>query len=115
MARVGSMVLGAGLVVLWIVGLNHGATLWLTWLCGVAGLTSLATAALIRSQSPGRAGWREMAPAGVGLGLLLFSIVGLALRATGWLAWWTFAFGCAYLALTGLGSGQLQGLRRRAA
>src|SRR5689334_20122293 len=40
MARFGSVALGAVLVVLWIVGLNQGATMWLTWLLGIAGLTA---------------------------------------------------------------------------
>src|SRR5437763_286623 len=63
MARFGSVVLGAGLVVLWIVGLNQGATMWLTWLLGLAGLTSIVLASMLPAEH-GREGAKPPALAG---------------------------------------------------
>jgi hypothetical protein len=94
MARVGSVVLGVGLVVLWIVGMNHFATAWLTWMDGMAGLISFVIAALI----PGETGRSSAgAPSVVGVGLVALWLVALGTDATNWLAWWTLGFGCAYL------------------
>jgi len=100
MARIGSVILGVGLVVLWIVGMNHGATSWLTWMNGIAGLVSFVIAALAPGE-PGRAS--SFGPAVIGFGLVGLWIVGLATHATGWLIWWTFAFACAYF-ITAIGS-----------
>ena len=94
MARVGAVILGVGLVVLWIVGVNHAATSWLTWMDGLAGLVSFVVAALAPSE-PGRAS--AGGPGVIGFALIGLWIVGMATRATGWLTWWTFAFGCAYV------------------
>ncbi len=63
MTRFGSVVLGAGLVVLWIIGLNQGATMWLTWLLGLAGLTSIVVAAMLPAEH-GREGAKPPALVG---------------------------------------------------
>lgn len=96
MARVGSVILGAGLVVLWIVGLNQGATMWLTWLLGIAGLTSIVVAAMLPAHH-GREGAKS--PAALGFVLFAFWILGIATHATSWLTWWTFALGLGYLGI----------------
>jgi hypothetical protein len=94
MARVGAVILGVGLVVLWIVGMNHTATAWLTWMNGIAGLVSFVVAALAPSEE-GRAS--AGGPGVIGFALVGFWIIALATHATEWLSWWTFGFGCAYI------------------
>ena len=47
MVRGASIVLGAGLIALWLVGLGNHATAWLTWLDGVAALCAFGLAAAI--------------------------------------------------------------------
>ena len=79
MARFGSVVLGAGLVVLWIVGLNQGATMWLTWLLGLAGLTSIVLASMLPAEH-GREGAKP--PAIAGFVLFAVWILAVASRAT---------------------------------
>src|ERR1041385_4416314 len=44
MTRGTSIVLGAGLIIVWLVGLGNGATSWLTWLDGVAALCAFGGA-----------------------------------------------------------------------
>jgi hypothetical protein len=99
MARFGSVVLGAGLVVLWIVGLNQGATMWLTWLLGLAGLTSIVLASMLPAEH-GREGAKP--PALAGFVLFAVWILAVASRATAWLTWWTFALGVAHLVIAAL-------------
>jgi hypothetical protein len=96
MARIGSVVLGVGLVVLWIMGLNQGATQWLTWMVGLSGLVSFVIAALVPA---GQGEPSSVSPAVVGLALVGLWLFGLGLRATPWLSWLAFVFGCAYLAV----------------
>jgi hypothetical protein len=99
MARFGSVVLGAGLVVLWIVGLNQGATMWLTWLLGLAGLTSIVLASMLPAEH-GREGAKP--PALAGFVLFAVWLLAVASRATAWLTWWTFALGVAHLVIAAL-------------
>jgi hypothetical protein len=96
MARFGSVVLGAALVVLWIIGLNQGATMWLTWLLGIAGLTAIVVAAMLPAEH-GREGAKP--PAMVGFALFALWILAVASRATPWLTWGTFALGVGHLAI----------------
>lgn len=96
MFRPVSVVLGVGLIVLWIAGLSAHATGWLTWLDGLAGLLAIAiglsfAAHLARG---GMAGW-----GGLALGLFALWIIALSAGGTLWLAWWTFAFACGFLVL----------------
>jgi hypothetical protein len=94
MARIGSVVLGLGLVVLWIMGLNQGATQWLTWMVGLSGLVSFVVAALLPA---GQGEPSSATPGVIGLALLGLWLFGLGLHATAWLSWLAFVFGCAYL------------------
>jgi hypothetical protein len=111
MARFGSVSLGAGLVVLWIVGLNQGATMWLTWMLGLAGLTSVVVAAMLPAEH-GREGAKP--PAIVGFALFALWILAIASHATAWLTWWTFALGVAHLGIAALEVRQpVHRLRRR--
>ncbi len=90
MVRAVSVALGVGLILLWIVGLAVGATEWMTWLDGIAGLLLFLNAAQVGEGS----GWLRSSagPGLVGAGLAAMWIVGLATHADAWLSWWTFAF-----------------------
>ncbi len=93
-----SVVLGVGLLVVWIVGLAQNATGWLTWLDGVAGVMSFVVAGAV-APADDRAAARS-GSVGMGVqtaGLFVLWLVGMATRATPWLVWWTFVFACAYL------------------
>src|SRR5690348_8906502 len=101
-----SVVLGVGLIILWIVGLSAHATLWLSWLDGVAGLVAILLGiAAVPVARAGVAGWGLMA-----FGLFILWIVGLAAHGPGWLAWWTFAFACAFIVLAAAAT---SGMERR--
>jgi hypothetical protein len=102
MFKIGTVVLGVGLIILWLVGLSDHATGWLTWLNGIVGLVSLA-AALSMPQDVSNVS-ASMGPYALAVGLFVFWIIGLATGATRWLTWWTFAFGCAYV-LAGVATG----------
>jgi hypothetical protein len=105
--------LGLGLAVLWVVGLSVDATVWLTWLDGIAATLSFATVGVI----PERRGslWAAFCLGGLAGGLLLLWVVGLARHATPWLAWWTFVAGClaALIACGAALQGSIDALRTR--
>jgi hypothetical protein len=89
MLRIVPAFIGLGLTSLWIVGLSTDATVWLTWLVGIAAMLCFATVGFI----PARRG-SLLAAFGLGLlatGLLAAWIVGLRFAATPWLTWWAFA------------------------
>lgn len=96
MVRGTSIVLGAGLIILWLVGLGNNATGWLTWLDAIGGLCAFGIAAALIPERTSMAG-QVGAPIALSIGLLVLWIVGLSYGATNWLAWWTFAFGCAFM------------------
>jgi len=101
MVRGISVVLGIGLVALWIAGLTQHATAWLTWLDVFGALCAFAVAAGAGARvSTGQAG--GAVALGAGLGILW--ILGILSRADRWLTWWTFAFACAFV-LVGIGAG----------
>ena len=90
-----SVALGFGLIILWIAALSAHAAPWLTWLDGIAGLI-----AIVLGISAARVAQIGV-PAGGALALGLFVLWIIALSAHGplWLAWWTFAFACAFVVL----------------
>jgi hypothetical protein len=100
MVRATSIVLGAGLIALWLIGLGNHATPWLTWVDGLAALCAFGLAAAIVSERPNTT---VSAIAGppifLAVALYVFWIAGLATHATAWLSWWTFVFACAFLVL----------------
>jgi hypothetical protein len=98
MVRGISVFLGIGLVILWIAGLSTPNTAgWLVWLDGIAALCAFAIAG---ATVPGvsRAS-RAGGPIALSLGLFALWVIGLATNVQSWLAWWTFAFACAFLLL----------------
>lgn len=98
MVRATSIVLGVGLMLLWLIGLGQRATPWLTWLVGVGGMGAFAVAAVV---SPRRNSLAALvaSPMAVGIGLVVLWIIGVSVGATGWVAWWAFAFACTFFLL----------------
>lgn len=87
---------GAGLIVLWIIGLATNQRSWFGWVDVIGGSLGLYTAVIMPDLEPGL-------PVSVGyvfsLGLIALWIVGLATGVTGWLVWVTF--GLAVMLLLG--------------
>jgi hypothetical protein len=104
--------LGVGLAVTWGFGLWHHATGWLNW--------SICAAAFVALAGLGPTAASEMFGIGtwplISMVLLATWLFGLATNATRWLTWLSFAFGCAFLILSGaftLASSHLGPLHRR--
>lgn len=108
MVRGSSIFLGAGLIVLWLVGLGNHATPWLSWLVAVGGLVGLGIGAAVSGSTSTNRGFAMPVGAPIGLAIALFVvwIVALSVGASAWMAWWTFAFGCAFLILGLLAIGE---------
>jgi hypothetical protein len=95
--RGASIAMGLGLGALWLFGFSTHATLWLTWLVGLAALCALALGARPVPLRPvPAAASRPLVLSG---GLFLLWMIGLGLRVEPWLAWWTFIFACGFLML----------------
>lgn len=113
MLRVFPAFMGAGLTAMWVIGLSEDATIWLTWLVGIAAALSFATVGLI----PERRGslWAGACLGLLAAGLGLMWLVGLATHATRWLTWWSFvaAVLTCLLAVGTAFQGWLDGLRTR--
>lgn len=101
MVRGTSIALGVGLVILWIVGLSNHATMWLTWLDGLAAIAAFGVAAAAVPDTT-RTGVLAASPIGLSVGLFVLWIIGVAMHVETWLAWWTFAFAVGFM-LLGLG------------
>ena len=102
MSKTLSIILGLGLVVLWVVAISQaGVTSWLTWLDGIVGVCAVIMG-LAMSANSARS-FRVGGPVIVAIALFVLWIIGLSVTATAWLACWTFGFGCAFL-ITGFAS-----------
>ncbi|HLK91757.1 MAG TPA: hypothetical protein VKZ18_17835 [Polyangia bacterium] len=109
-----SVVLGFGLIILWVAGLSAHAVGWLTWIDGIVGLLAIAAGfGILRAAT--RAG--VATSGGLSFALLVIWIIGLAAGSTLWMVWWTFAFACGFLILAAAsmsGEGRLhRGLHQR--
>jgi len=90
--------LGIGLVILWIAGLGSmDARGWLTWLDGLGALCAFSLTAFMPSYSSRQS--RSGGAIALGIGLLALWIIGITTPGPVWQAWWTFAFGCAFVVL----------------
>jgi hypothetical protein len=97
MFRVSAIALSFALVLLWVFGLAHAASPWLTWLNLVVGLIAFGTATpFAESRRTGIAGWGSL-----GVALLGLSIADLARGDRSGLASWTLVVACAFLMLAG--------------
>ena len=110
--------LGSGLAAVWMFAIGYGATSWLSWTvlgCAIVALAGLGPAAM--AEMPGVGTWPL-----VGVVLIAAWLFAMAGGATRWLAWLSFAFGLAFVALSTaftVASSQLDllhrhGLHRRA-
>jgi hypothetical protein len=88
-----NLVLGLGLGVVWMAGLRAGVEGWIVWLDFAVALAALAVA-LIPSRAPGVI---RAADTSFGVVLLALWLLALAVGVVSWMAWWTFAFGVAFL------------------
>ena len=88
--------LGSGLAVIWMFAIGYHATAWLSWTvlgCAVVALAGLGPAAM--AEMPGIGTWPL-----VGVVLLSAWLFALAVGATAWLAWLSFAFGLSFVIIS---------------
>lgn len=113
MLRIFPAFIGAGLTAMWVIGLAEDATIWLTWLVGIAAALSFATVGLI----PEKRGslWAAACLTLLSGGLGVMWLVGLFTHARPWLTWWTFvaAIVTALVAAGAATQGVLNDLRTR--
>lgn len=90
MLRAGTLALGSGLLLLWLIGMFDDAAPWLYWADGCLGALSIAVAGLVL----GRRGVLSdlLSLGGLAVALLLCSIPGLLAPSMDWLSGWTFVF-----------------------
>jgi hypothetical protein len=102
MIRVGAIVLGVGLALLWALGLWADRSATILWFDAVLALLSFGVAALEREDELGVS--RGGAPALIALGLAAVGILGTAAGQARWAAIANFVFACAYAALAVAGA-----------
>lgn len=102
MVRQFSVILGIGLIVLWIAGLSSPfAPAWISWLDGAAGLLAFLIAGSNQQQPIGASARAQAGgPLALAIGLFALWVVALSTAVIPWMTWWTFAFACAFLALS---------------
>ena len=106
MVRTLSVILGLGLVVLFIAGLNTaGAHGWLTWLDLVMAICSFTVAGVAAPDAS--KGTRSGGPVAISIGLFALWIIALATGVVASMAWWNFAFACAFL-VVGIAGGTME-------
>ncbi len=130
--RPGMILLGIGLGLLWIAGLYNHATGWLVWLDFVCAILSLGFGLIPDNMIERRIGGGTISTTGTTrttttnrveallrlppffemVSLLVLWIIALAVGASSWMAWWTFAFAIAY-GLLGVGTSLPEGGYRR--
>lgn len=90
-----SLLLAAGLAILWFVGLTHHAAAWVTWLNGLGAIAGFLIAA-----GPGVGPGQPVHPSGLvalGVGLGILSTIAFLRHAPLWLASCTVGFAFAFL------------------
>ncbi|HVV49387.1 MAG TPA: hypothetical protein VHO06_07005 [Polyangia bacterium] len=88
MLRIFPALIGAGLAAMWVIGLSEDATVWLTWLVGIAAALAFATVGLIPERQ--RSLWAAACLGLLSGGLGVMWLIGLVAHARPWLTWWTF-------------------------
>jgi hypothetical protein len=95
-ARGLAALLGSGLATVWMFAVGYGHSGWLSW--------AMLACAAIAFAGIGPAATEEMSGIStwpfVGVVLLATWLFALAVGATSWLAWSSFAFGCAFVILS---------------
>ena len=88
--------LGSGLAIAWMFAIGYHATAWLSWTvlgCAVVALAGLGPATM--AEMPGIGTWPL-----VGVVLISAWLFAIAAGGTRWLAWLSFGFGLAFVALS---------------
>ncbi len=100
------IVLGVGLTLLWLAGLNMpGAVTWVAWADLVAGIVSFGTAVMIPSSERDRKHLAQVGgPILLSVALFIVWIFGVAMVGSNSLLWWNFGFAAVFLALGIAGS-----------
>jgi hypothetical protein len=95
MVRGLSLLLAAGLLILWVAGLDDHATAWLTWLAGFGALAGFMIAA-----GPGVGPGHAVKPGAfvvLALGLVVLATIGFVRHAELWLSSCVLFFACGFL------------------
>ena len=96
MVRGFSVVLGIGLVVMWIAGLGTSTSpAWMNWLDLVGAIGAFIAAGAV-SETPARRLNLVIGPILLSAGLLILWIAGLTTGASVAMSWWNFVFGVAF-------------------
>jgi hypothetical protein len=95
------IILGIGLIIMWLAGLGGQNPGWLVWLDFAVGILSIIGAFSIPSLSESM---RVATPFLLAGGLFLLWLIALGVGGMEtWKTWWTFVFACAYT-LLGVGA-----------
>lgn len=106
MIRYFCIVLGIGLVVMWIAGLStDDSPAWMNWLDLVAGIGAFIIAGAVNEIRASRY-HLVIGPVLLASGLILLWIAGLSTNASFAMSWWNFAFGVAFAVLAIFGGTQ---------
>ena len=100
MVRPWMIILGIGLLLVWLAGVGYHTASWLCWLDFVGGMASIAGGLFAPPDLPRNA--RMAMPLALSVMLFLLWIISLAVGHEAWKVWWTFAFACGYLLLAAL-------------
>ena len=98
MVRKGSFLIGAGLALLWWIGLSLNSNATILWFDAVAAVIAFGIGGLVDDSVERRQSYAA-GPALLGVGLAALWIVGMATRQPMWANWLNFVFAAASLGL----------------
>src|SRR5262245_30626729 len=102
MVRPWMIVLGIGLLLVWLAGVGYHTASWLLWLDFIGGILSIAAGLFAPAELSRNA--RMAMPLALSATLFLLWIISLVVGQEPWKVWWTFAFACGYLLVAALGA-----------
>ena len=108
MVRNGSIVLGIGLVILWIVGLADGQPHWMGWLDLLGAAITFLVSGYVGSMSRAV---QVAEPIALGVGLIVLWVIGLSVGSAAGMSWANFGFGLAFVLLGCLEAVSTRGVR----
>jgi hypothetical protein len=98
MVRKGSFLIGAGLALLWWIGLSLNSNATILWFDAVAAVIAFGIGGLVDDSVERRQSY-AVGPALLGVGLAALWIVGMTVRQPMWANWLNFVFAAASLGL----------------